>query len=619
MRNLLILLFLMCVVLSTKGQTLLEHGIIDTDGSPVPFAHVRIEGSTKGTVANRRGQFQLLVPEQVSGGSIMISAVGYQTQILQMGSIPDRITLQPDVIQLQEVVIVPRDYALELVQKAISKIPENYPNTREKLTGFLRESTYWQKEGPKAPLYVAESVIEAIKEGYDKKHDKGIIKLIEGRNYQSDGLQALDTRIYAGAHHPHRFDAVMKREELLNRPEKFEFELTDTLRNQGKDLFVVAFNGEGKRPSGEIYIEDESFAITEISFTYDHYTVADDQRIMLDYQVTYRQDDDQKWRLARTYYFTTFNKQQKELVLTSEFISTDHAPEPADIPYIERVHFSDYLLYETQTYNPDFWADYDILLGDPEVEALFANTIDPESQNNQQDSKTSPLEQSEPPLLRILRRFSADYGISHAPLKIQPYQLSFSNNALSIDENQTGRTLHSVSFTVGLRYRLFDRLHLGYRTELPLTRGQVQHVNIALLYPINVTPQQRPIYVTPMVGLSFTQLRYRLGKYETDESFTIRGREFDSNKTLVSFQDRQTRAMAGISIGVELAGKFQLYTAFHYYHAFSSTQGLFFEERSEAFDPKRRFLKNGAENLNITRESPLENFYSVAFGVIQSF
>ncbi len=85
-------------------------GIV-TDGEtkePLPGASVIVSGATIGTVTDIEGRFKLSVPEEYS--KISVSYTGYVTQELSLDGQTDfTVVLQPDVSQLQELVVMGYD------------------------------------------------------------------------------------------------------------------------------------------------------------------------------------------------------------------------------------------------------------------------------------------------------------------------------------------------------------------------------------------------------------------------------------------------------------------------------------------------------------------------------
>ena len=135
--TLLFLFSFQCIL----AQSIISGKIIDSNNEPIPFAHIRLENTNIGTISNDIGVFKLVVHIENKDKLLIISSLGYKTEKITLDDEYQTITLTEDVTQLNEVVIVSKDYAKELVENAIKAIPNNYPIVNERHTGFFRETT----------------------------------------------------------------------------------------------------------------------------------------------------------------------------------------------------------------------------------------------------------------------------------------------------------------------------------------------------------------------------------------------------------------------------------------------------------------------------------------------
>jgi len=95
--------FCLSITLS-MAQSGISGKVTDETGEPLPGVNVTIEGTATGTVTGLDGNFNLSADE---GSVLLFSFVGYQTQRLTVGSRTSyNITLEPDVQQLSEVVVI---------------------------------------------------------------------------------------------------------------------------------------------------------------------------------------------------------------------------------------------------------------------------------------------------------------------------------------------------------------------------------------------------------------------------------------------------------------------------------------------------------------------------------
>ncbi|MBR5678057.1 MAG: TonB-dependent receptor [Paludibacteraceae bacterium] len=107
MKNRLILLSVMAMMaLGVWAQSVTVTGIVMAADEPDPVigANVMVKGSTNGTITDFDGNFEL---QAKVGDVLQVSYMGYQTQEVKVANAgPIRVTLQPDNVQLQEVVAI---------------------------------------------------------------------------------------------------------------------------------------------------------------------------------------------------------------------------------------------------------------------------------------------------------------------------------------------------------------------------------------------------------------------------------------------------------------------------------------------------------------------------------
>lgn len=98
---------LLCIDLpvSLYAQTTVTGRVVDpTNSQPIPGASVLVSGTTRGTTASDKGQFELPVNE---GDQLQISAVGYQTQTVGIKATTRTLTIEldPSNTDLNEVIV----------------------------------------------------------------------------------------------------------------------------------------------------------------------------------------------------------------------------------------------------------------------------------------------------------------------------------------------------------------------------------------------------------------------------------------------------------------------------------------------------------------------------------
>jgi TonB-linked SusC/RagA family outer membrane protein len=100
-----IFLLMICMSISSFGQTQSVKGVVVSEGQPVPGALVSIKGTQRGTVTDMDGNFTL---SAAAGETLVISFVGYTTKEVPVvgGQTVYDITLDLSTSDLSEVVVV---------------------------------------------------------------------------------------------------------------------------------------------------------------------------------------------------------------------------------------------------------------------------------------------------------------------------------------------------------------------------------------------------------------------------------------------------------------------------------------------------------------------------------
>ncbi|WP_431157856.1 carboxypeptidase-like regulatory domain-containing protein [Winogradskyella poriferorum] len=607
----LVSLFTILLCQFNWAQTSLKGKIVDSKGDPIAYAHIHVENTNLGTISNYKGEFKLIVSSEQLANNIVISFLGYKTKSIQWSGEYNIITLIEDATQLNEVVVVSTDFAKELVVKAINAIPNNYPATNEKHTGFFRETTYLNANSE--PAYIAEAVIEAIKEGYSKKRRSGDVKLIELRKYESTQIDSLPTRIYAGSHHIHRFDVVSRREGFMSNIKNYEFKLVDTLKLNDKDVFKVQFRKRNKY-FGHVYIEDGSFAFAKAEINQDsNFDIPGEGRQYLKFTVSYQESEDGIWRFNTSKYKTAFKRGRRILHLESEYVSTDIKRSEETIPYLQRLQFLEILLDNTKEYNPDFWDNYNTIATDETSEAYFKSM----QINQKQDEENQPKRFRD-----ILKRFVFEFGFSWTNLDIGAHTISYTNDFLNIEENSNGSNKSAINLSLSILYELSPKLMIGYTRESHISKTGINSDNLMLASKFNINPNGRPMYLSPRLNIGFQQLNVFLDSYDLEDDLVIDGKKFNSETVDVFRSQRGFRLNPSLAFTVEQNKRITFFASVGLNFSFNEKYGLLFREKG-GFNLTRNtvFLEEGMGNLGFesNRDSLIKNNLILGVGTIFKF
>jgi hypothetical protein len=176
------ILFLFFQVSQSYGQVrdmqVIKGRILNfSTGEPISYATIQISENGINTMSNENGWFIFKIPAGNSGQRIFISHVGFMPESILV-NLSDSgayiIQMQEAVIELKEVEIK-RINALELLKKAIEKIPQNYAATPCRMGGFYRMTGYKEKR----IIDLSEAVFDIYYENHTVKNSQ--FKLIKSR------------------------------------------------------------------------------------------------------------------------------------------------------------------------------------------------------------------------------------------------------------------------------------------------------------------------------------------------------------------------------------------------------------------------------------------------------
>ena len=381
---------MLLAVTVAHAQTVVSGLVKDSQtGKALSGVSITAEGSERHIVTNDDGRFRLMVPHQPH--YITLSHVGYKPlrQPLSPGDTEElEITMTQGAVQLSEVVIAIAD-PYELVRKAMRRIVQNYPHEAELMRCFYRETT---RKGSRF-ISVTEAVTDMYKTDYARDPEFDAVAIVKGRRLMSiKGSDTLGVKVQGGPVTPLMADIVKNPNYMLNdqlltccelymeRPVKINDRLQYVIVVNPKSTLEVPLMG------GRLYIDQESLAFTRAELQLDMH----DWRKAASYMVV-RKPPGLRFRpreLSMTVAYTTdslgitrmsylgnvmrFNCDWErhlfassyttviEMVVTDRLQSGHEAQRPKGRNAFDlRECFYDRVEYFN---DPDFWADYNIIL-----------------------------------------------------------------------------------------------------------------------------------------------------------------------------------------------------------------------------------------------------------------
>ncbi|MBT8185228.1 MAG: carboxypeptidase-like regulatory domain-containing protein [Eudoraea sp.] len=239
---------------------------------PLVFATLTFEGSNISTVTNTEGKFLLKIPKATNDGNIIVSFLGYKTQIIPLNSLKDnnnRILLEVSVTELSEVNLSIPKNALNLVKETLRKKGENYFDDPTLMTAFYRETIKKRRRN----VSLSEAVVNIYKTPYtsSKRDAVQLFKARKSTDYSK--LDTLALKLQGGPFNA-LFVDIMKYPEYIFTDESisnYEFSFDRSTRINDKLIYVVNFRQRAgiNEPlyNGKLYIDAEKKILTSAIYS----------------------------------------------------------------------------------------------------------------------------------------------------------------------------------------------------------------------------------------------------------------------------------------------------------------------------------------------------------------
>jgi hypothetical protein len=236
---------ILCAHLAAPAQNepvIILRGIINdaTTGEPIPLATISVTANGITTISNDAGYFVFKLPTNDQHDTIYISHIGYQSIALifpsdrwrpsDLGAGPistttKTITLHPTAIQLPNVTVRPVN-PNTIIDRAIARIPDNYPIRPFVSTGFYRIAGTLKGK----IIDLSEAVFDIYSPDNQRKDMQ--FRLIKARADRD--LTAYDGRPWGMGRKP---------DDLMDRDMVSRIHETQILGDQGRNDHEFTYNG----------------------------------------------------------------------------------------------------------------------------------------------------------------------------------------------------------------------------------------------------------------------------------------------------------------------------------------------------------------------------------------
>ena len=378
----------------------LKGKIVDAEtGTPLVFATVAVVETNVAIVTNIDGEFTLKIGESVTSKNLQLSYLGYKNKIIPISELKDNgfkniISMETAPIPIKEIIVKPLD-PVDIVGKAIDRISKNYATVPNLMTAFYRETIRKNR----SYVSIGEAVVEIFKAPYNSDVRFDGARIYKGR--KSSDVEKMDTvlfKLQGGPVSVLQLDIAKNTETVLTREamEYYDYSLTGVIEIDDKPHYVIDFV---QKPSadmplfmGSLYIETDSYAITEVEFGFNLSDKAAAASIFIKkkplgmevtpevatYRTKYREQDG-KWYFAysraevkfkvnwKRKLFNTFYTTMSEIAITDR---TDQ--EVIKFAGKDKIRYNDVFSEKVTSFtDPEYWGDYNVIEPDQSIESAI--------------------------------------------------------------------------------------------------------------------------------------------------------------------------------------------------------------------------------------------------------
>jgi hypothetical protein len=386
----------------TEQQTFItiKGKIVDKEtGNALVFATVAVKETNVAIVTNIDGEFTLKIGETVTSKNLEISFLGYKNRIIPISDLKDNgaknvIALEAAPIPIKEIVVKPLD-PIGIVEKAIGNIDKNYESTPNLMTAFYRETIRKNR----TYVSIGEAVVEIFKAPYNNDLRYDGARIYKGR--KGTDVEKMDTvlfKLQGGTVSVMQLDIVKNSESVLTREamQYYNYSLSGVIEIDNKPHYVIDFV---QKPSvdmplfmGSLYIEMESYAVTEVEFGFNLSDKEAAASIFIrkkplgmkvtpeiaTYRTKYREQNG-KWHFeysrAEVKFKVDWNKKLFNTYYTtmSEIAVTDRTDqEVIKFANKDKVKYSDVFSDKVGAFtDAKFWGDYNVIEPDQTIESAI--------------------------------------------------------------------------------------------------------------------------------------------------------------------------------------------------------------------------------------------------------
>lgn len=505
--KLIIFIGLLFIITDCHSQIIEIKGRVIDKTTQKPLQGVSIQASQyKGTISNSKGNFRLNLSETNNQIFLTFSYVGYKKMTIACKPNFDNvIELVPSSKDLSEVIISSK--AKSLVQRAIEKIPVNYPEKPTIITGISRvynivnDSDYY---------YRSDGVLQVYSPSYSAVDSKQAVKLVQNKfvlrenkksKYYNDPTKPRWVGEYSSV-----ADFVLSQSAFINLDYLKDYSYFEKEKTvyEGRKVYVIDFESKNKKNiEGTMYIDTATLGF--VGFNLTRYNVREIffvpislSKISITYQMI-----DNKWYLKNTH------SESKHVINGNSQYTRDFVFTSLDTINIKPFNYSETLQRRNEnikTYKEggtSDWIVYDSVFKIQELANIIPQIEVPNIDTSAPKKKTNI--------------FLSALGYIR---KNENLRLSIGLGKQAIDsKNSNYGSLVDYGLSFGITLRVYKNLFFQQGTTTAYGLGGVITFtnNYLLDYEFKVNKNHRLIAIKPFAGYAYTNIKK--DQLNLDQSF----------------------------------------------------------------------------------------------------
>ncbi len=166
-----------------KESHLLKGKVVDEAGMPLPGVTVNIKGTSKGTITNIDGVYEIAGVD--SSSILQYAFIGYKSQETTAGKVGEEVSLEPSLMALEEVVAV--GYGTEIKESDSSVVPAKPKGGFGSYKKYISENLVY----PDVPIKKKHVVIFKLKIGLSGKIIDFKVVKSHGEEFTQEAIRVL--------------------------------------------------------------------------------------------------------------------------------------------------------------------------------------------------------------------------------------------------------------------------------------------------------------------------------------------------------------------------------------------------------------------------------------------